>query len=193
MGTERKSEQQGERKRRFWQRRPPPPEELLARFARRLDRAIGVAYAAEVGPGLLRGGQPDEAGVAWLKTLGVRTVVNLRNFHGDRERKRVLAAGLHYERIALASTDPPDPKDIERFLTIVRDPAAQPVYVHCLHGVDRTGAMLAVYRMEIEGWTNAEAFAEMVHFDAHRVLRDLRNFVKRYVPGTFRPGKVKRA
>jgi protein tyrosine/serine phosphatase len=187
------SDDRGARKRRLWQRRPPPSPELQARFARRLHAAVGVAYAAEVAPGLLRGGQPNEAGVAWLRGLGVRTVVNLRNFHGSRERTQILGAGLRYERIALASTDPPAPKDVERFLSIVRDPAARPVYVHCLHGVDRTGAMLAVYRMEVDGWTNAEAFAEMVHFDTHRILRDLRNFVKRYVPGTLRTGKVKRA
>lgn len=185
------SDDRGARKRRLWQRRPPPSPELQARFARRLHAAVGVAYAAEVAPGLLRGGQPNEAGVAWLRGLGVRTVVNLRNFHGSRERTQILGAGLRYERIALASTDPPAPKDVERFLSIVRDPAARPVYVHCLHGVDRTGAMLAVYRMEVDGWSNLEAFAEMQYFGAHWIWRDLRAFVKTYRPGWAKPGAAK--
>jgi hypothetical protein len=36
--------------------------------------------------------------------------------------------------------------------------------------------------MELEGWTNGEAFAEMKHFDAHAIWRDLREFVQRDRP-----------
>jgi len=153
------------------------------RFARRLSDALGVAYAAEVAPGLYRGGQPDEAGIAWLKSLGVKTVINLRHYHGDTEGARASAAGLRYERIPLASSDAPERGQVARFLELVKDPTLRPLYVHCLHGVDRTGAMMAVYRMEMEGWSNAEAFAEMEYFEAHRIWRDLRNFVRRYRPG----------
>jgi len=59
-------------------------DDLESRFARRLPAARGVPYAAEVAPGLYRGGQPDAAGIAWLKSIGVKTIVNLRHFHGDR-------------------------------------------------------------------------------------------------------------
>ena len=51
-----------------------------------------------------------------------------------------------------------------------------------LHGVDRTGAMMAVYRMELEGWDNARAYAEMIYFGAHSIWRDLQTFVKKYRP-----------
>jgi protein tyrosine phosphatase (PTP) superfamily phosphohydrolase (DUF442 family) len=153
------------------------------RFARRLPDARGVSYAAEVAPGLYRGGQPDEAGIAWLKSLGVKTVINLRHYHGDTEGQRVTAAGLRYERIPLESSDAPERKEVARFLALVNDPALRPIYVHCLHGVDRTGTMMAVYRMEMEGWSNAEAFAEMEFFEAHRIWRDLRKFVRGYQKG----------
>jgi protein tyrosine/serine phosphatase len=155
---------------------------IAERFARRLLDARGVSYAAEVAPGLYRGGQPDLEGVAWLASIGVRTVVNLRHFHGGRERKNVEAAGLDYRRLALESSDAPTPDQVVAFLGLVRDPALRPLYVHCWHGVDRTGVMMAVYRMEEEGWSNDDAFAEMKHFDASRLWRDLRNFVRRYRP-----------
>jgi protein-tyrosine phosphatase len=74
----------------------------------------------------------------------------------------------------------PTPDQIARFLQIVRDPTMRPLYVHCQHGVDRTGAMMAVYRMEEEGWSNPEAYAEMEYFDAHRIWQDLREFVRVY-------------
>jgi protein tyrosine phosphatase (PTP) superfamily phosphohydrolase (DUF442 family) len=155
-------------------------EALRARFASRIESARGVSYAATVAPGILRGGQPDEEGIAWLREQGVRTVVNLRHYHGDTEGRRVEAAGMRYVRIPLESTDAPTPEQVEQFLSIVRDREAHPVYVHCLHGVDRTGTMIAVYRIADQGWTNADALAEMEHFGAHGILHDLRRFVGQF-------------
>jgi len=160
----------------------PARAEPAPRAARRLPDARGVAYAAEVAPGLYRGGQPSADGVAWLKSIGVKTVLNLRHYHGDSEKQAVESVGLRYERIAMTSRDQPTPEQVARFLAIVRDPALRPVYVHCEHGVDRTGAMMAVYRMEDEGWSNADAYAEMESFGPHFIFRDLRNFVKGYRP-----------
>jgi protein tyrosine phosphatase (PTP) superfamily phosphohydrolase (DUF442 family) len=165
---------------------------LEPRFARRLPQARGVTYAAEVAPGLYRGGQPDKEGIAWLKSLGVKTVINLRHFHGDTEGDGLAAAGMRYERIPMESTDAPTRPQVQRFLTLINDPALRPVYVHCLHGVDRTGTMMAVYRMEMEGWSNAEATAEMEYFEAHDILRDLREFVRKYRPGWAKAAATKK-
>lgn len=157
-------------------------EELRARFARPLEEAQGVDYAALVAPGLYRGGQPDEQGIQWLRARGIRTVVNLRHYHGDTEGELVRAAGMRYVHIPLESTDAPEPEQVARFLEVVRDAGAHPIYVHCLHGVDRTGAMIAVYRIEEQGWSNSDALAEMEHFGAHGVLHDLRRFVGSFAP-----------
>jgi tyrosine-protein phosphatase SIW14 len=157
--------------------------QLRARLAKVLPDAKGVDYAAQVAPGLFRGGMPDDVGVQWLRARGIRTVINLRHYHGDSEGELVRAAGMRYERIPLESTDAPEPEQVKRFLAIVRDPNAQPVYVHCLHGVDRTGTMIAAYRMTVDGWSNSDALAEMEHFGAHEILHDLRRWV-----GTYRPG-----
>jgi len=109
-------------------------------------------------------------------------VLNLRHYHGDSEKRAVETAGLRYERIALTSRDAPRAEQVARFLEIVRDPSLRPLYVHCQHGVDRTGTMMAVYRMEEEGWSNPEAFAEMEFFEANKIFQDLRNYVRAYRP-----------
>jgi hypothetical protein len=109
-------------------------------------------------------------------------VLNLRHYHGDTEKQQVESAGLRYERIALGSSDAPRAEQVARFLEIVRDPSLRPLYVHCKHGVDRTGAMMSVYRMEEEGWSNLEAFAEMEFFEANKIFQDLRNYVRAYRP-----------
>jgi tyrosine-protein phosphatase SIW14 len=152
-------------------------------FATKLPSIDGFEYVAEVTPLLLRGSQPGTGGIAWLKRRGVKTVINLRRVHGDTERERVEAAGMHYVHIPLAASEPPEPGQITVFLRLLRDPSAGPVFVHCAQGVDRTGTMLAIYRMEVERWSNLQAYDEMMSFGAHRVWRDLRRFVRRYQRG----------
>ena len=49
---------------------------------------------------------------------------------------------------------------IAHFLAIV-DQQPKPIYVHCRYGQDRTGAMIAVYRMLIEGVSEEDAIAEL--------------------------------
>jgi protein tyrosine/serine phosphatase len=142
----------------------------------------GVSYAAEVEPGLLRGSRPSAAGVAWLKRQGIKTVINLRRFHYETERAQVEAAGMRFEHIPLEASDPPSEAQINRFMALATDEAIRPIYVHCAQGVDRTGTMVAVYRMERQGLSNGDALAEMMGYGAHAIWLDLRRFVRTYRP-----------
>ena len=54
----------------------------------------------------------------------------------------------------------PSQAQVEEFLAIVADPDRRPVLLHCNHGIDRTGVMIAVFRMEYDGWSNEEALQE---------------------------------
>ncbi|MEY2863434.1 MAG: hypothetical protein RLY58_1141 [Pseudomonadota bacterium] len=47
------------------------------------------------------------------------------------------------------------------FLRVATDPKRQPLLVHCRHGADRTGTMVAAYRMVVQGWSADAALAEM--------------------------------
>jgi len=68
-------------------------------------------------------------------------------------------------------------------LSAMTDPANQPVFVHCSRGTDRTGVVMAVYRMEVDGWSEAEAEAEMEAFGFHEIWSQLKEFVRRYPEG----------
>ena len=112
--------------------------------------------------------------VAGLKRVvqdhGIRTVVNLRDgttaidgaeeqYCRDNGIRFVRIAPLHWDGVQGAA---PVDAGLKKFLDVVRDPANQPVLIHCYRGVHRTGGYVAVYRMEMEGWDLDRAIQEMV-------------------------------
>ena len=130
---------------------------LQVEWAERLE-LDGVPNFHKVSDELYRGGQPSAEGMRELKRLGIRTVVNLRSFHSDRDD--IGDVNLAYEHIYMKPWRPED-KEVVRFLQIVTDRSRTPVFVHCMRGADRTGTMCAIYRVAVQGWSKAEAIEEM--------------------------------
>jgi protein tyrosine/serine phosphatase len=112
-----------------------------------------------------------------LKTMGVKTVINLRSFNSDGDK--LGNTGLEYEHICMKAWHP-EREDIIRFLYIVIDKNRTPAFVHCQHGADRTGLMCAIYRVTVCGWTKEEAIREMTQggFGHHAVWTNLVKFIK---------------
>jgi protein tyrosine/serine phosphatase len=70
------------------------------------------------------------------------------------------------------------PEEVVRFLRIVTDPVNHPILVHCQHGADRTGTMVAAYRIFIQGWNPEEAIRELPHFGFHPIWSHLKTFLR---------------
>jgi len=126
-----------------------------------------------------RGAQPKGHDFADLAAVGIKTVIDLADEGDPAEEANARAAGMHFLRIPMTTHIAPGPDVIARFLTVVNDPANQPVYVHCIGGRHRTGVMTAIYRMTVEGWKPAQAFAEMKQykFGADFLHQEFRDFV----------------
>ena len=154
-------------------------------FAARME---GVENLARITPTLYRGAQPDAAGFTKLKEMGIKTVISFRSYH--TEKKDVEAAGMTAVQIPVQAdvfgSTPPTDEQIRLFFTTALDPAKQPVYFHCAHGKDRTGTIGALWRIEVDGWTNAEAIEEMQAFGYHDIYKDLIEFVRGYKPRGFK-------
>ena len=150
----------------------------MERVSERLFGLPGLVSVGRVAPGIFRGAQPTPEGYATLKAMGVRTVINLRTRHG--ERKAVEAAGMRYIEIPMSFWKNVDPVVVRMALSAMTDPANQPVFFHCSRGKDRVGVVAAVYRMEVDGWSEAEAEAEMEAFGFHEIWSQLKEFVRRY-------------
>lgn len=103
----------------------------------------GVENAYKVSPTLYRSGQPDEAGFRSIEAAGIKSVLNLREYHSDDdEATRTSLQLIHYPVAAGKVSE----QDIETILNLLRN-APKPVLVHCWHGSDRTGIVVAAYRI----------------------------------------------
>jgi protein tyrosine phosphatase (PTP) superfamily phosphohydrolase (DUF442 family) len=138
----------------------------------------GVPNLYRISGELYRGDQPSPQGMQNLKIFGLKTIVNLRSFHSDRDE--IGDTGLAYEHIYMKAWHPEE-EDVVRFLKIVTDPKRTPVLVHCQHGADRTGTTIAVYRIAVQGWSKAEAIREMTEggFGFHWIWSNLPQWVQK--------------
>jgi tyrosine-protein phosphatase SIW14 len=131
----------------------------------------GLPNFARVSDHLYRGAQPTAEGFAALKDMGIKTVVNLRVVHTDK--KLLEGHGLQYVHISFKPWHPEE-EDFVKFLSVVTNPEYQPVFVHCQHGADRTGIMVALYRVAELGWKPERALEELPNFGFHEIWDDLR-------------------
>ncbi len=136
----------------------------------------------KVGNELWRGGQPSKDGFLRLKEKGVKTVINLREEPASIALERKLAAelGFDFVSIPLRPFDIPEARKIDEFLEIMKDVNRHSVFVHCLHGMDRTGLIVAVYRMSAHDWSFPDAYDEMLKMGFHEAFQNLKQVVVSY-------------
>jgi tyrosine-protein phosphatase SIW14 len=153
---------------------PAPPIAEPIRFS-------GVGNFGRVAGNLYRGAQPSAEGFAELKKLGVGIVVNFRDEPSEqtKEQRTAEALGMRYVGIGWHARKEPTDAQVAEFLHLVRANPQSKIFVHCHWGADRTGVMVATYRIAEERWTAEQATAEMKAFHLHFWLPHL----KRYVAG----------
>ena len=160
-----------------------------------------------VDPGLVyRSGSMTVPGFrAAVKQYGFRTVLNLQDdvpdpdlangyFGGGKTKERALCRELGI-RYAFIGPDVVDrrtvpgcrPKAIDQFLELMDDPDTYPVLIHCKAGLHRTGCLVAVYRMEYDGWTMEQALRELKshgfgEFASTKANEYIREYVVTYQP-----------
>jgi protein tyrosine/serine phosphatase len=132
---------------------------------------ISIRNFREINPWLYRGGQPLAEEYVQLKELGIKTVVCLRwsNKTIEEEKASVEGCGLKFISIPLNYLNGPTQDSIDKFFAVIDDTSKHPFYIHCLHGSDRTGLLIALYRMTRQGWSADKAYEEMKECGFHRI------------------------
>jgi tyrosine-protein phosphatase SIW14 len=122
---------------------------------------------SQVNANFYRGGQPSEAGVRELTKKGVKTIIDLRgeNEQAKTEETWARGVGIKFINVSLNNWFEPKTEHIERIIKDIDAAENQPVFVHCRRGADRTGTVVAVYRISHDNWTAKQAIREAKQFD----------------------------
>ena len=132
--------------------------------------------------GLFRGGRPTIEGLIYLASKGIKTIINLQG--GDygipgitwfepgedpqtRAELKAMAEKLGIRFINLpmytfGKVNAQQASMIEQAIEAMANLDLRSVYVHCEHGVDRTGLVVALFRVIKQGWSIADAYADWV-------------------------------
>lgn len=102
-----------------------------------------------VSPGVWRSAQPSKKSLLRMKTYGLKTVVNLRSGRAIErwERETTESLGIRHYHFPMSARKEVPIKTIDAVLSVISDPAKQPALVHCRAGKDRTGLMVAAYKI----------------------------------------------
>ena len=148
---------------------------LTAWAAEPATTVAGIENFHQVSQFVYRGAQPTDQGFHNLSTLGVKVIIDLRE-HDERavaEERTVTGDGMRYVNVPMTGMTPPTEAQIKQILALMEDQTAGPVFVHCKRGADRTGAVIAAYRIDHDKWENSQALSEamkdkMSHFQVQR-------------------------
>ena len=137
----------------------------------------GVPNLFRVSDSLYRSAQPTSEGMRNLQAFGIKTVINLRWLHSDSDE--LVNSGLLHDEHHMTAWRIGD-EDAIWFLDLVATPEGAPFLVHCQHGADRTGCMVAMYRMVVQGWPRGEAIREMKAggFGYHEIWANIPRYLK---------------
>jgi protein-tyrosine phosphatase len=143
----------------------------------------GLANFAPVTEMLYRGAQPSHEGFRTLQHMGVNVVVNFRMEHDETtaEQREVENLGMKYVGIPWNGNGTPSSAQVLEFLDLVRNNPQVKIFVHCKRGADRTGTMIAAYRIAIQHESADDAIAEMNRFHYARFwLPQLQRYVSAF-------------
>jgi protein tyrosine/serine phosphatase len=149
-----------------------------AKISEKIYGLAGLENVGRIAPDIYRGSQPVAEGYNTLKKMGIKTVINMRARHSEKEA--VESAGMKYVEFSINMLKDVKEETVWSIIDAMNDPSNKPLYIHCALGQDRTGIIAAIYRMEVQGWSSSEAEKEMQDFGFNDMWINLKKFVRNY-------------
>jgi tyrosine-protein phosphatase SIW14 len=151
-----------------------------------------VRNFGQVNEHLFRGAAPSPIALQELGTMGVKLIIDFREAGAASKQEQAQAdkLGVRYVNIPLPPTSAPTQDQIAHILTLISQNETVSIFVHCRRGKDRTGTVIACYRIQHDGWNNKKAQAEANSYGMSKVERGMRSFIDHFTPLTV-PGLLK--
>lgn len=141
-----------------------------------------------------------------VRERDIRTVISVRDARvsgseqsDEFERDYCEATGRKFHRLPIPDWEIhgdaiPGDETVRIYLGLLEKPeeTPRPILVHCFAGEHRTGALVAIYRMEYDGWRNDEAIEEMTSVGNLRTTyaKSLLMYLGNYSPHRRRAGET---
>ena len=139
----------------------------------------------QVNASVYRGGQPGEPGLLELGAFGIKRIVDLRESGKATENERTVLSklGIKYINLPMSGFAAPSEQQIEKALAILNDEGPSPTFVHCRRGKDRTGTVIACYRIQHDHWSNQQALNEAKEHGMGSWEWGMQGFISRFRTG----------
>lgn len=146
--------------------------------------SIHVRNFAQVNDHLYRGGEPTLVGLGELGAMGVKVDIDLRvAAEGtETEKKAAEKLGMKYINIPFPRMSAPPDALVRRVLLLLTGSNTDAVFIHCRRGKDRTGTVVACYRIQHDGWANQRALTEAKHYGMSVTERGMRSYIIHFTP-----------
>ena len=141
----------------------------------------GIANFDQVNEHLYRGAQPNRLGLQYLHKLGIGAIINLR-MEDDawvEEESQAKALGMEYYNVPMNGFRHMTMENVTNALALI-EKSRLPVFVHCKVGCDRTGTVIACYRIQHDGWDSVKALSEARTYGMNRREIFMKFLVKRF-------------
>ena len=135
----------------------------------------------KVDASIFRGGQPNNTGMQFLKNNGVKTIINLRMTNDvlKTEELEAVNCGITYTNIPMQGWGRPTDGQIMHILSIILN-APKPIYIHCQYGCDRTGTVIACYRIAYYKWTAKQTLEEAKQYGMSNLELGMKSYVRHF-------------
>jgi tyrosine-protein phosphatase SIW14 len=129
-----------------------------------------------------RGAAPSDVALKELSTAGVERVIDLRESGKATYHEAQVAKSLHmlYVNVPFPPMSAPTAQQVQTVITLLN--SGGKTFVHCRRGKDRTGVVIACYRMQHDGWSHQQALDEAIRFGMSGLQRSMRGFIGGFSP-----------
>jgi tyrosine-protein phosphatase SIW14 len=161
------------------------PAALPIRAALAQPQVAGLHRFYRVDEHIYRSAQPSREGLEALRKLGIKTVIDLR---GDKDRSSesqlLESMGIKYVNIPMPALGAPTLASVKQAMALLVDQTAWPILIHCEHGVDRTGTVIACLRISQDGWSNQKALDEAKQLGLASIQTAKKHFILNWPTST---------
>jgi protein tyrosine phosphatase (PTP) superfamily phosphohydrolase (DUF442 family) len=130
----------------------------------------------QVDSGIYRCAQPDKQAFAELSEMGITTVVNLRYFETDKRKAK--NTDLQLIHIKMRASKCKEEEVVAALRLLQHRQGA--IVIHCKHGADRTGLIIALYRIVFQDWDKETAIDELQHgdYNFHPIFSNIPQYIR---------------